>query len=215
VADTGVGMDAEVLARIFDPFYSTKASGRGLGLSAMLGILRGHRAGIRIESEPGKGTQFTLYFPAAPVAEDPDLSTQASAAGARPEERLDILLVDDEPDVLEAVCELLVVLGYRVRTAMDGREALERFQSGIPVDLVLMDLTMPRMDGREAFEAFHALRPDLPVVLYSGYSEQESLHAFKGGGPAAFIQKPFLMAQLQKVLTGILSPSRHQTPPRA
>jgi PAS domain S-box-containing protein len=214
VTDTGSGMSREVQERIFDPFFTTKMSGRGLGLSAMLGILRGHRAGIRIDSAPGQGSRFTLFFPVTPGAVAPTLEREAAAVGPRPRSRLDVLLVDDEPDVLEAVSELLVVLGYRVTTAMDGREALERFASGIPVDLVLMDLTMPRMDGREAFEAFHAQRPELPVVLYSGYSEQESLHNFKGGGPAAFIQKPFLMAQLQEVLGRVLSASRSATPSR-
>jgi signal transduction histidine kinase/CheY-like chemotaxis protein len=201
VEDTGCGMEGEVQSRIFDPFYSTKGSGRGLGLSAMLGILRGHQAGIEIQSEPGKGSLFQVYFRA---------STAEAASDAvqilhrqRPRFEGKVLLVDDEPELRFSYASMLQHLGFQVVAARDGVEALERFQQGSFV-LVFMDLTMPRMDGQEAFLKLKALDPDVRVILASGYSEGEAVEALQEVRPAAFIQKPFSFQAMTAVLEKVL-----------
>ncbi|HEX9011205.1 MAG TPA: PAS domain S-box protein [Holophagaceae bacterium] len=203
VEDTGCGMNREVLERIFDPFFTTKSTGRGLGLSALLGILRGHNAGLRITSEPGHGSTFQLYFPAA-SGRTPEPAETAPEAGARGMQGR-VLVVDDEELILETTAITLTALGFEVETARDGAEALARVEAGPDrLDLVLMDLTMPRMDGREAFLAMRRLAPGLPVVLSSGYTEQDSLQAFNGEGPAAFLQKPYLIQDLRRVIQSVL-----------
>ena len=203
VADTGCGMSPEVLARIFDPFYTTKAAGRGLGLSAMLGILRGHGAGISIRSEPGRGSTFRLWFPAS--KEGPDASAPAVEGEFVNSLKGRILLVDDEELILEAMGSALEAMGLEVTLAHDGLEALTRYRDTSPrFDLVLMDLTMPRMDGREAFQAIRALDPSAVVVLSSGFTEQDSLRTPSGLAPAGFLQKPYQIKELRRVLQGVL-----------
>ncbi len=198
VSDTGQGMSRDVQARIFDPFFTTKPTGRGLGLSAMLGILRGHHAGLKIYSEVGRGSSFKAFFPAAQGHAVP-----LEAAG--PPEEVDlkgtVLLVDDEPTVLETIGSALETLGLRVVLARDGLEALETLSSDpTAIDLVLMDLTMPRMDGREAFQAMRQVHPGVRVILSSGYNEQESIQPFLGKGLAGFLQKPYTFDVLRTAL---------------
>ncbi len=203
VEDTGCGMNREVLERIFDPFFTTKTTGRGLGLSALLGILRGHNAGLRIASEPGRGSKFQLFFPAASsrLPAPAETAPEGSSKGLRGR----VLVVDDEELILETTAMALSAIGFEVVRARDGLEALARVESDRDgLDLVLMDLTMPRMDGREAFLALHRLAPGLPVILSSGYNEQDSLQAFEGEGPAAFLQKPYQLQELRRVLQGVL-----------
>ncbi|GLH71389.1 hypothetical protein GETHPA_29230 [Geothrix rubra] len=203
VEDTGCGMNREVLDRIFDPFFTTKTTGRGLGLSALLGILRGHNAGLRIASEPGRGSSFQLYFPAASNRLPAPTAATAEAGPRRLRGR--VLVVDDEELILETTAMALSAIGFEVEKARDGLEAVARVEAGREgLDLVLMDLTMPRMDGREALLAIHRLAPDLPVILSSGYNEQDSLQAFDGEGPAAFLQKPYQVQELRRVLQGVL-----------
>ncbi|WLT33040.1 PAS domain S-box protein [Geothrix sp. PMB-07] len=203
VTDTGMGMTQEVMARIFDPFFTTKASGRGLGLSAMLGILRGHGAGLQIESEVGRGSTFRLCFPASSEQPAP-CESGVQEALAHPM-RGRILLVDDEELIRQTIGAALETLGLEVITARDGLEALEVFREAAPrPDLVLMDLTMPRMDGREAFEAMHNLDPSVPVVLSSGFTEQDSLRTLSGKGPAEFIQKPYQIKELRLLVQRVL-----------
>jgi len=203
VTDTGIGMSPEVLARIFDPFFTTKASGRGLGLSAMLGILRGHGAGLKIHSEVGRGSSFRLCFPASgeTVAGADPITGMAIA----PRLQGRVLLVDDEDLILQTIGAALQAIGLEVTTARDGLEALERFRDADPKpDLVLMDLTMPRMDGREAFGAMHELAPSVPIVLSSGYTEGDSLQTLAGHGPAGFMQKPYQIKELRLLLQRVL-----------
>jgi len=198
VQDTGCGMNPEVLSRIFDPFFTTKPSGHGLGLSATLGILRGHHAGLRIYSEPGRGSTFKVLFPLADgvtAEERPGAVSAVSLAGLR------VLLVDDEEILREATAEALQSLGVEVVLAADGQEAVDRVtQQGLSLDLVFMDLTMPRMDGREAFQQIRRLCPGVPVVLTSGYNEQESIQDFIGRGLAGFLQKPYTLKALGEML---------------
>lgn len=210
VSDTGCGMSPEVQARIFDPFFTTKATGRGLGLSAILGILRGHHAGLKIYSESGRGTTFRVFFPASsqPAAEaEPEPSPLGESL------RGTVLLVDDEEMITTAVSAMLKSLGLEVIIAHDGQEALEVVQAkGPSIDLILMDLTMPRMDGRESFRAIHALDPKLPVILSSGYNEQASIQDFLGRGLAGFLQKPYTFKSLLEAIQGPLQRRTAQKP---
>jgi signal transduction histidine kinase/CheY-like chemotaxis protein/ABC-type amino acid transport substrate-binding protein len=203
VTDSGCGMSPDVLARIFDPFFTTKVAGRGLGLSATIGILKGHRAGLRIYSEVGKGTTFKLLFPSSEVQQ-----AEASGQIAIPAlmKKATVLLVDDEEMIREAATDVLESIGLQVVCAEDGQEALDIIHSGHPpVDLVLMDLTMPRMDGREAFRALHRTHPDLPVILCSGYSEKECTEELAGRGLAAFLQKPYTLRHLETTVLEVLA----------
>ncbi|WP_005034203.1 hybrid sensor histidine kinase/response regulator [Holophaga foetida] len=202
VSDNGCGMSRKVLDHIFDPFFTTKSNGKGLGLSAMLGILRGHRAGIKIYSEVDRGTVFKLFFPAAKDAVLPldyiSPSLPIMAEGT-------ILVVDDEPDIRETACIALETLGFTVLTAADGQEAVEVFQNyRNEIRAILMDLTMPRVDGKEAFHQIRSIDPRACVILSSGYSEQDIRHTFTGEGPAGFIQKPYHIKEMQRVLVDCL-----------
>ncbi len=201
ISDTGCGMEPGVLARIFDPFFSTKSSGRGLGLSAMLGILRGHGAAIEIHSEAGRGSDFQVHFPASRA----DLPAAAGAAppGRKGRFQGKVLLVDDEADLRLSFRDILEHLGFEVVSAADGLEAVELFQPG-EFALVFMDLTMPRMDGREAFLQMRSRDPEVKVILISGYSEQEAMDSKQALRPAAFIQKPFNLQLLVSVLEQVL-----------
>jgi len=202
VADTGCGMAPEVQARIFEPFFTTKVMGRGLGLSATMGILKGHRAAMKIYSEEGRGTTFRLLFPvcagmAAPEAPQP--------AAPIPRQQATVLLVDDEQMIREAAGAALESLGFKVVMACDGREAVETFRQNGAIDLVLMDLTMPHMDGREAFHQLRRIRPSVPVILSSGYNEQESIQEFLGRGLAGFLQKPYTLRALEQLVLQALA----------
>ena len=203
VSDTGCGMSSSVQERIFEPFFTTKVTGRGLGLSATMGILKGHRAGMRIDSEPGRGTTFKLFFPTTEVKYEEEaghMTTPTRACQAT------VLLVDDEEMILEAATAVLESLGLTVLTACDGREAVAMVERpDLQVDLVLMDLTMPHMDGREAFQIIRRIRPTLPVILSSGYNEQESIQSFSGRGLDAFLQKPYTLRALEQTVFEVLA----------
>ncbi len=193
VEDDGCGMDAETIGRIFDPFFTTKFTGRGLGLSAMLGIVRGHRAGIRVESTPGEGTTFILLFPASQFVAVP------TAPEAEPRQALSgtILVVDDEGIIRDLARNALEQSGFRVLEARDGLEAVERFtELGQQVDLILLDMTMPRMGGAETFRRIRELSPKVKVLLTSGYTQKESLESLADLPPDGFLQKPFRVREL-------------------
>ena len=198
VADNGQGMTPEVQARIFEPFFTTKFTGRGLGLSAMQGIVRGHHGGIRVYSEPGKGSTFKLIFPAGvggvPAATEAQAEEGWRGSGL-------VLVVDDEAGVRQVASALLASMGFTVVTADDGLEALARYQASTePIRVVLMDLTMPRMDGTETFRELRRLDPTCRVVLTSGYNQQDAVQDFLGKGLAGFVQKPFLHEDLQRAM---------------
>ena len=206
VSDTGCGMSSSVKDRIFEPFFTTKVTGRGLGLSATMGILKGHRAGMHIDSEPGRGTTFKLLFPTTEVQCEEAVVQSATSARTS---RATVLLVDDEEMIREAATAVLESLGLTVVSACDGREAVAAVQRpDLQVDLVLMDLTMPHMDGREAFQIIRSLRPNLPVILSSGYNEQESIQSFSGRGLDAFLQKPYTLRALEQTVTDVLARNR-------
>jgi two-component system, cell cycle sensor histidine kinase and response regulator CckA len=203
VTDDGCGMDRETLARIFDPFFTTKFTGRGLGLAAVLGIVRGHRGAIRVDSRPGAGTTFRILLPAVPGGSEAMATPAAAAPQWRGRGR--VLIVDDEDAVRQVTAAALRRLGFTPEQAVDGQEGVEKFrQDPAAYVLVILDLTMPRMDGVEAHRQMRALRPDLKAVLMSGFNRHDAVDRFTGQGLSGFVQKPFeletLVAELRRVL---------------
>jgi PAS domain S-box-containing protein len=198
VSDTGCGMSRKILDLIFDPFFTTKFTGRGLGLSALMGILRSHGGSIKVYSEPGHGTSMKLFLPAREAAE---IEPPMEASTEFPPILGTALIVDDEPPARAVACNLARAMGLQVIEAADGEEALGIFvQRRKEVTLVLMDLTMPRMDGREAFLRMKALDPSIPVVLTSGYNEQFAITDFPAGDLAGFLPKPYSRCQFEAAL---------------
>jgi PAS domain S-box-containing protein len=209
VTDTGCGMDAGTLQRIFDPFFSTKFSGRGLGLAAVMGIVESHHGHIRIRTAPGDGTTFRILFPAVGAPADDIERPRTSGADWRG--RGTVLLAEDEEGVREVVGRMLERMGFRVLPAQDGMAALEALdRSGGAITAVLLDVSMPRMGGSEVLRRIRETRPDLPVILMSGYTEQEVASKLLNGDQSAtgFLQKPFLPEDLASVLRHLAQPSR-------
>jgi PAS domain S-box-containing protein len=196
VSDTGCGMDAETKARIFDPFFSTKFTGRGLGLAALLGIVRGHRGAIKVYSEINRGSTFKVLFPAGEGAAKTQRQRGMSALEGW-QGTGKVLVIDDEEGVRSVSRMILQRYGFDVLTAHDGVEGVQMFKENAPdLVLVLLDMTMPRMSGEEVFSEIRAIRKDIPVILTSGFSEQEATSRFIGRGLAGFIQKPFQVSVL-------------------
>jgi two-component system, cell cycle sensor histidine kinase and response regulator CckA len=206
VSDTGCGMDAKTNAKIFDPFFTTKFTGRGLGMSALQGIVRGHRGTIKIYSEQGVGTTFKVLFPVGePEQEIDDSEAQPVEAISKWKSSGVILIVDDEPTVLAVGGRMLEHAGFDVLKAGDGREAMEVFREHHEsIVCVLLDLTMPHMDGTEVFRQMRLINPTISVVLCSGYNEHDALQNFTVKGLAGFIQKPYTLAVLREKLVKVL-----------
>ena len=191
VEDNGVGMRPDVSARIFEPFFTTKFAGRGLGLSAALGIVHGHHGAIGFQSVPGRGSRFRFLLPAAGGPAGP-AQDAAPAAAAQVRRLGTILVVDDEETVRSVAARLLESAGFDIVLAEDGRQALEIFRRRAgDFTAVLLDLTMPHMNGEETFRELRKVRPDVPVVLMSGFSEEDSVERFAGRELAGFVPKPF------------------------
>ena len=203
VADTGCGIDPEIISKIFDPFFTTKFTGRGLGMAAVLGIVRGHKGAIKIYSQKGVGTTFRLLFPA--------LAVRASRQAPSPAEespwqgRGTVLLVDDEESIRAVGQDMLQELGFSVLTASDGREGIDVFERHRDeISCVLLDLTMPRLDGEQTFRELRKIDPEVRVIISSGYNEHEVTQMFVGKGVAGFINKPYKLSDVSRKLQEIL-----------
>ncbi|MBW2268329.1 MAG: PAS domain S-box protein [Deltaproteobacteria bacterium] len=199
VSDTGQGMDEATQQRIFEPFYTTRTSGRGLGLAAVLGIVQGHGGYITLESQPNLGTTFRVLFRYTEAALLPRTTPRKKAPNAA---RGRVLLVDDEPLVLEVGAEFLRRAGFEVVTSSGGREALERLeQADPPIDAVVLDLIMPEFDGKETLRALQASHPDVRVILTSGHDEKHTADAHSVG----FLRKPYEPDELIETVAAALS----------
>jgi len=195
VKDTGSGMDPETLNRIFDPFFTTKFTGRGLGLAAVLGIVRGHRGAIHVESRRAEGTTFRVIFPA--VAVSPHAPDDGPAALEPWTGQGVVLVVEDQEPIRDLARMILERSGLTVLTAEDGRQAVAVFtEHAHEVHAVLLDLSMPGMDGVEVLHYIAGLAPEVRVVLCSGYNEQDVSTRLDGLKPAAFLRKPYQPSEL-------------------
>jgi PAS domain S-box-containing protein len=208
VHDTGCGMTQDTLTRIFDPFFTTKFTGRGLGLAAVLGIVRGHRGAIRIDSAPSAGTTFQVYFPAATL---PPLVGVPPVAGAvLPAWHCQgtVLVVDDEEGVREVARNVLERVGLTVRVAVDGQAGVEAFLANPDgIDLVLLDMTMPRLNGEGVLTEIRRVREDLPVILSTGFGEEDTIAGMRERGRVEFIQKPYGPTALIAMVRSLLAPA--------
>jgi len=204
ISDTGHGMSREVLERIFDPFFTTKPPGKGtgLGLSTAYGIVEGCGGEIRVDSEPGRGTTFTIFLPLAQGAGSPTFGPGEEIIRGKGER---ILIVDDEPDLLETLVEVVRNLGYEVERASDGEEAIERFKAWRP-DVIIIDRNMPKMDGISCARRILEVDPQMRIIIASGYAESTAPEIDEAIRRAVrdYITKPFRTAELSQALARAL-----------
>ncbi len=211
VRDTGRGLESASLARLFEPFFSTKFAGRGLGLSAVAGMVRRHRGLLSVTSTPDAGTSFSVLLPSAGASQRRSSRRLAVAGDARFGAGLEtgvVLVVDDEDGVVRVARRLLGALGLETLAAGDGLQALERLAADESGDrrirLVLLDVTMPGLDGVETLARIRAQSPGLPVLLTSGYSADATEERVRFDDKTRFLQKPFTVVELREALDALL-----------
>ena len=213
IADTGCGMDQETLHRVFDPFFTTKTIGRGLGMSAVLGIVRNHHGGIMINSIPGHGTTVTVLFPPSPAERESDRSTTEQELFPMLEPST-ILVADDEADVRDVTARILTHLGFRVIAVATGAEAVQMLQANASeIACVLLDANLTDMSGPATLEALRAVAPRVAVVVSSGYSQHEILSRFSHAAIEGFIQKPYQMTELYAAIQHAMQQTLMATAP--
>jgi len=202
VVDNGCGMDAKTINKVFEPFFTTKFTGRGLGMSAVLGIVRSHQGALIVQSEPGQGSSFRVLLPVSDSIAVKSKDVGGSIDGVM---HGTVLLVDDEPNILEITAIMLAELGLDTLTAHDGLQALEMYRKHLQeIDLVVLDMTMPKMGGAECYRELKRINPDVSVVIASGYDEGETTSQFSGDSLVVFIQKPYSMKTLTETMQAAL-----------
>ncbi len=195
IRDNGIGMDQETLSKIFDPFFTTKVTGRGLGLAAVLGIVRGHGGWLRVESQPDEGTTFQIFLPAS--TEQGDAPNNGMAEKCELAEAVTVLIIDDQASIREAACDILHAEGIEAIAATDGLSGIQLFEERMAeINLILLDLSMPGLSGQETMLRLREIDAHIPIVLTSGYSAKESISRFDNGSVSGFLQKPYAWNQL-------------------
>jgi two-component system cell cycle sensor histidine kinase/response regulator CckA len=210
VIDNGIGMNEETQSRIFDPFFTTKFTGRGLGMSAVLGIVKGHGGALLVKSSPGNGSAIKVVFPALESDEfveqkTPEILTaEKSADAVKPLAGL-VLVVDDEKNVLKIIVKMVELCGFTVINACDGVDAVRKFKENSEIiDVVLMDLTMPKMDGITAMREMRLIKSDVQIIISSGFNEQEFDGRYIEQRPSGFIRKPYSLKVVEAELRNVI-----------
>jgi CheY-like chemotaxis protein len=204
IKDTGTGMSPEIIPRIFEPFFTTKEPGKGtgMGLAAVYGAVEAHKGAVNVASAPDNGTTFTLYLPLREetVETTPEIDVPEVSSGSGT-----ILLVEDDPMVQRMTASLLEEIGYQTRTCSNGRDAIACFeQKKGCFDLTILDMMLPGASGVEVFAALRSIDPNARILLYSGYSADGSIQRLLADGNAAFLRKPFTMAEISQKITAVL-----------
>jgi nitrogen-specific signal transduction histidine kinase/ActR/RegA family two-component response regulator len=204
IADTGIGMDEKTQRRVFDPFFTTKEMGRGtgLGLASVYGIIKNHEGFINVFSQKNRGTRFEIYLPASLKTDSPQqMTVEEFSLGHET-----VLLVDDEEMIIDVGKRMLEKLGYKTLTAVNGAEAIDIYQEhGEKIDLVILDMVMPKISGGETFDRLKHINPDINVILCSGYSIDGQATEILNRGCRAFIQKPFNLKMLSQHIRAVLN----------
>ena len=209
IEDDGKGMDEETISGIFEPFFTTKFQGRGMGMAAVYGIIKGHDGAITVDSEPGKGTVVRIYLPAISVESKQEAKTVKQPKTEIAMGEGTILIIEDEEPLVDLFRQILERLGYRVLLARTGKEAVELAKTfDGQIDLALLDIKLPDMDGGRVYPLIMEARPDLKVIVCSGYSIHGPAQDILDAGAEGFMQKPFSIAEFAEKLKEVLDAGR-------